>query len=448
MNTPNQIAHAIAVAHFSSLLRSKFISACIMIGLLLTLGTARADGPDDDYLAFTILLSQADTLSANGQTSQAHAKYVEAQQSLTEFQKDHPGWNDRVVTFRMNYLADKIAGNTEAAAPVTSSAAGANTTAADGSTDAGNQTATPAPAATALTTDMAAPAADAAAPTTEAVAPAAKSPVTLLDAGSEPRTVLRLHPTAGDQQTMTMTMKIGMDMGVAGKAVPAMDLPAMVMSMDVTVKDISANGDITYTLVFNDATISADTNTPSIMATAMKAGLASIKGMSGTGTMSDHGIVKHVDMRLPANANAQLRQTIGQMKDSFSSSSTPLPAEAVGPGARWEYTSQMKSQGMTIDQTISSELVSVQGDQITLRTTITQNAANQKISNPAAPGLKMDLTKMTGNGNGTTSLDLGKLMSSSATLAEKTEVVMGMNIGQQQQTMDMKMDINVAIESK
>jgi len=46
-----------------------------MIRLLLTLGTARADAPDDDYLAFTVLLSQADALNVDGQTNQAHAKY-------------------------------------------------------------------------------------------------------------------------------------------------------------------------------------------------------------------------------------------------------------------------------------------------------------------------------------------------------------------------------------
>jgi hypothetical protein len=180
----------------------------------------------------------------------------------------------------------------------------------------------------------------------------------------------------------------------------------------------------------------------------MKSGLAGISGMSGTGEMSDRGIVRNVEMKLPANAAPQLSQTITQMKDSISSSATPLPEEAVGPGAKWEYQTRLKSQGMVIDQKLTYELVAVDGDQLTLRSTITQNAANQKISNPAMPTLKMDLNKMTGNGGGTTTLYLGKLMPVSATLDEKTEMVMGMNIGQQKQTMDMKMNINVVIESK
>jgi hypothetical protein len=272
--------------------------------------------------------------------------------------------------------------------------------------------------------------------------------VKLLAAGSEPRTVLRLHPAAGDKQTVTMTMKMGMDMGGAAKSTPAVNIPAIVMNMDVEVKSISADGDIFYTMTFNDATVADDTNTLPAIAAAMKTSLAGISGMTGTGEMSDCGIVKNVEMKLPATAAPQLQQTIGQMKNSFNSSATPLPEEAVGPGARWEYRTMLKSQGMNIDQTVNCELVSIEGDRLTLRTTITQSAANQKIQNPAMPGLKMDLTKMTGTGDGTTTFDLGKLMPLSATLAEKTEVVMGMNVGQQQHAMDMKMNINVAIESK
>ena len=434
MNTPNQIAPVVLAANVAPGFRNKFIAVWFTIGLLLlTLGVARAAGPDENYLAIYGIMGQADALNTKGQTSQAHDKYVEAEQDLIQFQRENPDWNVKIVTYRLNYLAEKIAA-TAPAAPV--------------------PVAAPAPAPASTTDNAASSAADTtSSPTAPVASPpaapvAAKSPVKLLDAGSEPRTVLRLHPTVGDKQSMSMTMKIGMDMNVAGNAVPAMDLPAIVMNLDVAVKDISADGIIAYTMQFNDATIGATDKTPPAVATAMKAGLDGISGMTGTGTMSDRGVVKNVEMKLPATAAPQLAQTIGQMKDSFSSSSTPLPEEAVGPGAKWEYQTRIKSQGMAIDQTIAFELVSVEGDHVNLRSTLTQSAANQKISNPAMPTLKMDLTKMTGNGGGTSTLDLGKLMPVAGTLAEKTEMSMSMNVGQQKQTMDMKMDINVSIESK
>ena len=121
--------------------------------------------------------------------------------------------------------------------------------------------------------------------------------------------------------------------------------------------------------------------------------------MSGTGTISSRGFSKGIEFKAPPGADPQTRQIMDQMKDSFASLAAPLPEEAVGPGAKWEVRMPIKSQGMTIDQTATYELVSIEGESLTTKSTITQHAANQKIENPAMPGLKVDLTKMTGNGH-------------------------------------------------
>jgi hypothetical protein len=245
-----------------------------------------------------------------------------------------------------------------------------------------------------------------------------------------------------------MTMKMDMDMTTAGQSAPSVNIPAIVIGMAVEVKNVAPNGDIAYEVTYDDATVATDTNTLPAVEAAMKSALAGIKGLSATGKLSSHGIHLGMQMKLPPAADPQMTQIMNQMKDSFSSSSLPLPEEAVGVGAKWEYRSRLKSQGMTIDQTITSELVSLDGDHATLRNTITQNAANQKIQNPAMPGLKMDLTKLTGTGTGTSTLDLSRLLPVSATLDEKTETSMNINMGQKKQSMDMKMNINIALESK
>jgi hypothetical protein len=401
VNPSNQID----VAGVSSPVRKKYFTGWIILVLLLALCAARAEGPDDDYLAIYGTIEQADALSASGKTDQARAKYLEAQRALIEFKRENPNWSVKVVAYRSKYVAEKIAATApNAVAPVSSPAA--------------------------------------------AVKTPAESPVKLLDAGSEPRTVLRLHPAVGDKQTMTMTMKMAMTMSAGDKPMPAMEIPAMVMTMDVEVKDISTNGEITYGMVFSDATVADDTNTMPAIAAAMKSSLDTIRGMTGTGQLSDHGMLKGLEMKLPAGADPQMSQTMGQMKESFSSSSLPLPEEAVGPGAKWEYKTKLKSQGMTIDQTATYELVSVDGDRLTLRITITQSAAGQKIQNPTMPGLAVDLNKMTGAGTGDSTLDLGHIMPVSATIAEDMETIMGVNVGQQKQTMDMKMNMKVSMESK
>jgi hypothetical protein len=265
------------------------------------------------------------------------------------------------------------------------------------------------------------------------------SPVKLLDAGSEPRKVLRLHPVVGDKQTMTMNLQ----MSVSGNSIPA-----MVMTMDSEVKEVSPDGEISYAIVFGSADMVTDKDTPPATAAMMKTALAGLQGVSGSAMMSDRGVVKSMDLKVPPAAGAQLGQTLGQLKDSFSSSSTPLPEEAVGAGAKWEYHTRAKSEGINMDQTVTMELVSVDGDTINLRTTIAQNAANQKIESPAMPGLKVDLTKLTGTGSGTTSLDLNHLMPQTASLDETTETAMSVNIAGKKQDMDMTMRIKIDIQTK
>ena len=79
----------------------------IVVLLLVVLPGVRADGPDDQYIQIYNLIQAGDSLSAS-QPAQAQAKYAEAQTALRRFQKVYPGWNDRVVNFRLSYLASKI----------------------------------------------------------------------------------------------------------------------------------------------------------------------------------------------------------------------------------------------------------------------------------------------------------------------------------------------------
>jgi tetratricopeptide (TPR) repeat protein len=95
----------------------------IVVLLFVLLPCVRADGPDDQYVQIYNLIQQGDSLGA-GQPTQALAKYTEAENALRKFQKVYPGWNDRVVNFRLNYLASKItilsakiSGTTNAPAP-------------------------------------------------------------------------------------------------------------------------------------------------------------------------------------------------------------------------------------------------------------------------------------------------------------------------------------------
>jgi tetratricopeptide (TPR) repeat protein len=64
---------------------------------------------DSQYLNLYSTIQQADGLAGSGDPRQALAKYTEAQAQLQQFQNAFPDWNPKIVTFRLKYLAGKIA---------------------------------------------------------------------------------------------------------------------------------------------------------------------------------------------------------------------------------------------------------------------------------------------------------------------------------------------------
>ena len=79
----------------------------IVILLLALVPCIRADGPDDQYVQIYNLIQEGDSFGP-AQANQAVVKYTEAQTALRKFQKIYPAWNERVVNFRLDYLASKI----------------------------------------------------------------------------------------------------------------------------------------------------------------------------------------------------------------------------------------------------------------------------------------------------------------------------------------------------
>jgi Flp pilus assembly protein TadD len=79
----------------------------LMLGLL---PMARAqENPDDQYLIIYALMQQADAFDNSGEPRRALDDYVEAQNSLQKFHTAFPDWSPKIVNFRLDYLAEKIA---------------------------------------------------------------------------------------------------------------------------------------------------------------------------------------------------------------------------------------------------------------------------------------------------------------------------------------------------
>lgn len=97
----------------------------LIVALFIVVGwTTQAQSPDEQYVGIFTTIQQADALLASGDAHTAVARYLDAQAALRKLRTVYPNWNPKVVQFRLDYVAGKVAGVTVKPSAVTNLEAG------------------------------------------------------------------------------------------------------------------------------------------------------------------------------------------------------------------------------------------------------------------------------------------------------------------------------------
>src|SRR5213594_124181 len=75
---------------------------------IATVSTVIAQTPDEKYVGIYHLIQEADRFNDTGNVRDAVGRYLEAQTALKSFQSMHPDWNQRIVKFRLEYIAARL----------------------------------------------------------------------------------------------------------------------------------------------------------------------------------------------------------------------------------------------------------------------------------------------------------------------------------------------------
>ena len=385
------------------LLTPRGFATGVLLALIMVLVTARAENPDEQYIRVYDLIGRADSLSQTGKFNSAKSNYEQALNQLLSLRKDYPTWHTRLVALRLQYLAEQIVAMSKTNVPAASFAT------------------EPAPK-----------------PALKALTSPAPEPVKLLKAGAEPRRMLRLHPKPGDKQRLVMTTKMGMGMDTGGAPGEVVSTPPIQVALHTTVRDVSANGDIAYELIVADVSLVEEAGVDPQLLKELKASVNGPKGLPITGTMSNRGFNQGIQTGSILGPNPHAGQLTEELSESLTLVWSPLPAEPVGPGAEWEVSLPLESQGLRINQTAHYRLIAIEGDRLSLTNSIVQSTASQKSQG----------RRMTGSGDGAAELDLAQLLPLSATMKSHSEIGMGMNAPGQKGAKTMRMKMEIRLEAK
>jgi len=126
-----------------------------------------------------------------------------------------------------------------------------------------------------------------------------------------------------------------------------------------------------------------------------------------------------------------------------------FPAEPVGPGAKWEVKTNVKTNGMTVGQTAIFQLTSVEGDRISVNKTVdfTMNGTPQMNQNSGAMVMAMGSMKIDGQLTGSSAMDLSKLIPTQANLNGQLAFNMSMKGPKGNQPISAKANLSFTIES-
>ena len=142
---------------------------------------------------------------------------------------------------------------------------------------------------------------------------------------------------------------------------------------------------------------------------------------------------------------------VGQMSKSLEQLASPLPAEAVGKGAKWRVSSSSDFMGMNVNNIATYELAGWQDGVASLNVSIEQQANPQNITSPQLPpGTTLTLKSLASQGRGAATMRLDRLMPfrSTASVSSNSEMS-AKNAGSSEElTITTKMVMEMTLESK
>jgi hypothetical protein len=231
--------------------------------------------------------------------------------------------------------------------------------------------------------------------------------VSLISAGSSPRSALRLALTEGDVVRREMETTQHVEQSIDGQSTNAVNAPPIVMTLETTVDTVAPDGVAELSFAYTDVTITDDGSLDAAELAQLDAVLAPLESVRGTQSITARNQLLDAEIEGLEGFDATLAQTMSQLSDQAGSTAVPFPAEKVGVGARWQGVTALRVNGIDVRQTYEYELREREGDSVVIGVSYVQSAPPQRAELPGTPkGTVVRVTRFRVTGSGEATVDL------------------------------------------
>lgn len=238
----------------------------------------------------------------------------------------------------------------------------------------------------------------------------AEPELVLRSPGAAPRRMLRYRLVPGTQETLVMTMDMAIRTDVPGMAATPVEIPTVEMTMQIAVADKRSESEARYDFVLQDTAVTGKSGMMPEVVEATRVALEQTEGMGGRAIVDTRGFNRELELELPSGMLPQMKQMMDSAAQGLDRMSTPLPAEAVGKGARWELRQEIEQNGVALEQVSRFELIELDGNRGRLKITVTQRGDEQPMDVPGMPEGSAKLIELSSTGAGEIRFDLDRLV--------------------------------------
>lgn len=274
----------------------------------------------------------------------------------------------------------------------------------------------------------------------------------VITTGTGNKEKLRFTSKVGDKQTINVTLSKDTLMSIGEFKMPRAKLPNYIITLDSTVTKVEPNGDIHYDIEYSDVKIEGDAQTEAQLIRVISKQIGQLENFKGSAIIDNQGRSKKVTSIIPETVDVNIKFLVEQLSNSLQQLSSPVPAEAVGTGAKWRINSDVSINGIELKQTTTYELVNVKDGVATLNVNLQQKETSSQVID--YPGLPLDgiltLQSFKGNAKGQAKINLDKVMpvSSQLSLLADSEYI-GKNINTLEETlMTSRLMMDMSIQGK
>lgn len=237
----------------------------------------------------------------------------------------------------------------------------------------------------------------------------------VLDAGAEPRAVLRYRPEPGATATFEIVSRSAIDMSMtlpdgSTLAVPMGNaMPAIVMTTRNTVGQPAANGFVPVRIEQLGSRI--DGPAAPEVADAIRQSLGATNGLVLEMLLNAEG--RPVQLDVVSGGDPAMTDLVQQIADQTIDRITAFPSEPIGRGARWTNDLGLSISGLDliVTQTVTARAITADGVDLDVVMQLALGSGGLVIPGlpPGTP--PPQITSFTGTGNGGVHVDLGTLVS-------------------------------------